>query len=300
MKLGPLLSSMGKILGYGLCRLLPIDWVSNFGARIGRYRGAKEYELRPRVEINLKFLGVDYPGPLLSELKAESGRAALEMLIANRIARANRVRWIHNQELDHAIQQKRPIIFCSIHLSNLGDVLGAAVVHAFATRAPRYRMGGATRQIGDPIDRWIANRSRKLLLGKQSAWVSGPKPGLARQMLKELMAPPSLLVLHIDESRKHQVHCPSFGRDLPQGINLGYAVKLAIRTKACIVPIYLLRNPDAPPAHFTVHIIRVMDFNSVAVDEQDALQTIDQDFEQIVRKYPERWLQMYHARLGSD
>jgi lauroyl/myristoyl acyltransferase len=41
-----------------------------------------------------------------------------------------------------------------------------------------------------------------------------------------------------------------------------------------------------------------MDFNSVSYDEQDAIQTIDQDFEQIVRRYPERWLQIYHARLG--
>lgn len=296
MKPAQFINGMGKVIGYGLCRLLPIDWVSNLGARLGRYSEVKENELRPRVETNLQFLGVARLSPSVTALKAESGRAALEMLIADRIVRADRVRWIPNQTLDQAIQQKRPIIFCSIHLSNLGDVLGASVVHEFATRGQDYRMGGATRLITDPIDRWIANRSRKLLLGQQHAWVSAPKPGLARQILKELLTPPSLLVLHIDESRKHQVHCPSFDRDLPQGINLRYAVKLAMRAKACLVPVYLLRDPDAT-ARFTVHTIRVMDFNNVAVDEKDAVQTIDQDFEQIVRKYPERWLQMYHARL---
>jgi lauroyl/myristoyl acyltransferase len=289
--------ALGKIIGYGLCRLLPIDWVSNLGAKMGRYRQAKENELQPRVESNLKFLGVDRPSPLLTRLKAENGRAALEMLIADRIARAGRVRWIPNQELDHAIQQKRPIIFCCIHLSNLGDVVGASIVHEFGYGAPDYRMGGAARKISDPIDRWIANRSRRLLLGKQSAWVSAPKPGLARQILDELLTPPSILMLHVDESRKHQVHCPSFGRELPKGINLRYAVKLAMRAKACLVPLYLLRDPNAT-AHFTVHTVRVMDFNSVSYDEQDAIQTIDQDFEQIVRRYPERWLQIYHARLG--
>jgi lauroyl/myristoyl acyltransferase len=297
MKRVQFVQALGKIIGYCLCRLLPIDWVSNLGAKMGRYREAKENELQPRVESNLKFLGVDPPSPLLTRLKAENGRAALEMLIADRIARAGRVRWIPNQELDHAIQQKRPIIFCCIHLSNLGDVVGASIVHEFGYRAPDYRMGGATRQITDPIDRWIANRSRRLLLGQQHAWVSGPKLGLARHILKELMTPPSLLVLHVDESRKHQVHCPSFGRKLPKGINLRYAVKLATRAKACLVPLYLLRDSTAT-AHFTVHTIRVMDFNSVSYDEQDAIQTIDQDFEQIVRRYPERWLQIYHARLG--
>ncbi|CAN1566470.1 HtrB Lauroyl/myristoyl acyltransferase [Burkholderiaceae bacterium] len=297
MKRVHFVQALGKIIGYCLCRLLPIDWVSNLGAKMGRYREAKENELRPRVEINLKFLGVDRPSPLLTLLKAENGRAALEMLIADRIARVGRVRWIPNQELDHAIQQKRPIIFCCIHLSNLGDVVGASIVHEFGYGAPDYRMGGAARQIADPIDRWIANRSRRLLLGKQSAWVSAPKPGLARQILDELLTPPSILMLHVDESRKHQVHCPSFGRELPKGINLRYAVKLAMRSKACLVPLYLLRDPNAT-AHFTVHTIRVMDFNSVSYDEQEAIQTIDQDFEQIVRRYPERWLQIYHARLG--
>jgi lauroyl/myristoyl acyltransferase len=36
----------------------------------------------------------------------------------------------------------------------------------------------------------------------------------------------------------------------------------------------------------------------IVYDEQQATQIIDQDFQQIVRKYPERWLQIYHARLG--
>ncbi len=297
MKPAQFVHALGKIIGYGLCRLLPIDWVSNLGARLGRYSEKKEKGLRSRVESNLKFLGMTHPAPLLTQLKAESGRAALEMLIADRIARAGRVRWIPNQELDHAIQQKRPIIFCCIHLSNLGDVVGASIVHELGYRAPDYRMGGAARQIADPIDRWIANRSRRLLLGKQPAWVSAPKPGLARQILDELLTPPSILMLHVDESRKHQVHCPSFGRELPNGINLRYAVKLAMRAKACLVPVYLMREPTAT-AHFTVHTVRVMDFNSIAYDERQAIQTVDQDFEQIIRTHAERWLQIYHARLG--
>jgi len=299
VKLSQLISSLGKLVGYGVCRLLPIDWVSNLGARRGRYSPAKEHALRPQLIRNLQHIGVRDTQVTVDALKKESGRAFLEMLIGDRIVRAGRVNWLPNNDLDQVIQQQRPLIFCSIHLSNLGDVLGASLVKEIATKMPGYRMGISTMRLNDPVDRWIAARSRRLSFGRQQGWVTGPRTGLARQMLKELLNPPSLLLLHIDESRKHQVHCPSFDRDLPQGINLRYAVKLALRTKACLVPVYLLRDPDAP-AHFTVHTIRVMDFNSVAVDEQDAIQTIDQDFEQIVRRYPERWLQIYHARLGSD
>lgn len=88
----------------------------------------------------------------------------------------------------------------------------------------------------------------------------------------------------------HSVQIKTSKRDLSP-------TALAMRTKAYLVPVYLLRDPDAP-THFTVHTIRVIDFNSVTYQEQHAIQTIDQDFEQIVRKYPEHWLQMYHARLG--
>lgn len=299
MKLSQLISSLGKLVGYGLCRLLPIEWVSNLGARRGRYSPVKEHALRPLLIRNLQYIGSTDTQVAVDALKKESGRAFLEMLIGDRIVRAGRVNWAPNDDLDQAIQQQRPLIFCSVHLSNLGDVLGASLVKEIATKMPGYRMGISTMYLNDPVDRWIATRSRRLSFGRQQGWVTGPRTGLARQMLRELLHPPSLLLLHIDESRKHQVHCPSFGRVLPQGINLRYAVKLAMRTKACLVPVYLLRDPDAP-AHFTVHTIRVMDFNSIAVDEQDAIQTIDQDFEQIVRRYPERWLQMYHARLRSD
>ena len=297
MKLGQLLTSVGKILGYGLCRLLPIKWVSNLGAHRGRYSPAKERALKPQLIRNLQCIGITDTQITVDALKKESGRAFLEMLIGDRMVRARCVNWIPNDDLNQVIQQQRPLIFCSIHLSNLGDVLGASLVKEIATKMPGYRMGISTMRLNDPVDRWIATRSRRLSFGHQQGWVTGPKTGLARQMLKELLHPPSLLLLHVDESRKHQVHCPSFGRDLPQGINLRYAVKLAMRAKACLVPVYLLRVPDAP-THFTVHTIRVMDFNSVTYQEQHAIQTINQDFELIVRRYPERWLQMYHARLG--
>ena len=297
MKLGQLLSSIGKILGYGLCRLLPIDWVSNFGARRGRYSPAKEQALKPQLLRNLEFLGVSEPRLTENALRQESGRSFLEMLIADRIVRAGRISWMPNDELDQVIIQQRPIIFCSIHLSNLGDVLGASLVKEIARKMPEYRMGISTMRLIDPIDHWIATRSRRLSFAGQKGWVTGPRTGLAKQMLKELLHPPSLLLLHVDESRKHQVHCPGFGRDLPQGINLRYAVKLAMRAQACLVPVYMLRDPVLP-ARFTVHTIRVMDFNKTRYQEQEAIQTLDQDFEQAVRQHPEHWLQLYHARLG--
>jgi len=63
-------------------------------------------------------------------------------------------------------------------------------------------------------------------------------------MLRELQTPPSLLVLHVDESRHHQVHCPTFGREALKGINLKYAISLTKRSGACLVPVYLLRDNE--------------------------------------------------------
>ncbi len=297
MKLSQFIPSFGKILGYGLCRLLPIRWVSDHGARRGRYSSAKESAFKQQLIRNLQYLGISDTEGTLDKLRQESGRAFLEMLIADRMVRAERISWIPNEELDQVIQQHRPIIFCSIHLSNLGDVLGASLVKEISKKMPEYRMGISTMRLEDPIDHWIATRSRGLSFADQKGWVTGPRSGLARQMLRELLHPPSLLLLHVDESRKHQVHCPGFGRDLPQGINLRYAVKLAMRAQACLVPVYMLRDP-VNPARLIVHTIRVMDFNKIGYQEQEAIQILDQDFEQIVRQHPERWLQLYHARLG--
>jgi lauroyl/myristoyl acyltransferase len=302
---------LSKLLGYGLCRLLPIDWVSDFGARRGRYSKAKEQQLLPRLENNLRFLGVQEPSQAIRQLRQASGRASLEMLIADRIVRDGRIAWEKSDAVDAMIRDRRPLVFCSIHLANLGDVLGAAVVSHIANKVSGYRMGGSTRHISDPTDRWIANHSRKKLLGQEDAWISSPKSGLARQMLRELQTPPSVLLLHVDESRHHQVHCPTFGRAAPKSINLKYAIGLAKRSGACLVPVYLLRDNDTghdirsrkttvTSALFTIHTLRVIDFTQPDLNEQEVFKQLDQDFEQVVRAYPEQWLQLYHARLIDE
>jgi len=49
-----------------------------------------------------------------------------------------------------------------------------------ANKVSGYRMSFSTRLISDPVDQWIANRSRNLSLGKEDGWISGAKSGLTR------------------------------------------------------------------------------------------------------------------------
>lgn len=295
-----LLNGAAKWIGYWVCRALPIDWVSHIGSKMGRYGPKAEQSYQDRLVKNLTLLGVG-PSSLatsLSSIRRESGRAYLEMLIADRIVRGQRIRWAPCPELLKALHDQRPIVFCSIHLSNLGDVTGAEIIRFVSSHAPGYRFGYSARTIHDSVERKIVERSRNHYIGDAQAWVMGPTGGLARRLMAELARPPSCILLHIDESRHHQVHCPSFGRVLPDRINLSYAVKLAIKSRSCIVPLYIVRD-GSKRVGFTMQVIRLIDCATHQQNSHNITRIIDADFEQVIRFHPDKWLQCYHARLGS-
>lgn len=281
-----------KLIGYGLCRVLPIEQVSDFGARIGRYNQTTQKRLDDRVRANIDKLGWSAnQDQLLDELKMESGRAALEMLMADRISKAGRIQWEPHPEFDSVVVKQRSIVFVTIHLSNLGDLTGAAIVD----KLPQYRMGFVTRNITSGVDKWIATRCRHLTLGNRNGWVLSGTRNLARQMVEELRNPPACTLLHIDEARQHQVHLPTFGRGLPKQANLTQAVRLAHLAGACLVPLVVMRQGMGIPA-FTVHVLDVLDTKATTFRIEDTIINIDKLMENVVRESPAQWLQLYHLR----
>lgn len=281
-----------KLLGYGLCRIMPIDQVSAFGAKIGRYDKATQQRLDQRVRVNLDHLGWEVDQKeLIFALRKESGRAALEMLMADRIAKAGRIYWDPHTEFERVVAEQRSIVFVTIHLSNLGDLTGAAIVD----RLPHYRMGFVTRKIESWVDNWIATRCRNETLGKRSGWVLSGSRDLARRMVGELRNPPSCILLHIDEARHHQVQVPTFGRDLPKNANLRQAVRLAHLAGACLVPLVVTREPE-DTVSFRARVLDVMDTRVAEFSVEDAIEKIDGLMLRVTRGTPSQWLQLYHLR----
>lgn len=287
-----IMDDLVKLIGYSLCRVMPIDQVSAIGARMGRYNRKKQQELDVRVLANLDKLGWSTQHhQVLTELRRESGRAALEMLIADRIAKAGRIHWEPNPEFESVVAQERSIVFVTIHMSNLGDVTGAAIVN----RLPNYRMGFVTRKISSGVDNWIATQCRNQTLGKRDGWVLSGTRNLARQMVEELRKPPACILLHIDEARQHQVHVPTFGRTLPKQVNLNQAVRLAQLAGACLVPLIVVRNAT-DRVGFVVRVLSVIDTREKQFRPESAIAGIDSDMHSIVAASPARWLQIYHLR----
>ena len=291
-----LVSDLGLLVGFVICRLMPIDWVSNFGAKRGRYASEQQTILDNRVQQNLTFMG--YTGKqekIIAELKAESGRAPLEMLIADRIYEDCRIKWRPSATLDALILQRRSIIFVGLHLSNLGDLLGAAI----NDRVSSYRMWFVVRPIHSLIQRFIVKVSRNKNFGIEKAIVkSGQSTQFARQLILNLKKPANLALLHVDDARQKQVHCPTWGRSIAKDKGLNQAMRLAKLSGACIVGLKLQRIGNQ--ARFEVSVIDTIDPLNSQVNFYEAYQRLDGKFSQIIMASPQKWLALYHLRLTAE
>lgn len=291
-------SDLGLLLVYGLCRVLPVTWVSAFGAWRGRYRGAKRVELEQRARQNLAEIAKDAdPAVVIPMLHAASGRALLEVLIADRLAMSGRLAVKHHAALEGAIASNRSVVFALIHQANLGDVAGAAIVHAFPMVKQRFVI---TRHIQNPVMRWMVARTRHQSMQGMAGVVSGPMQGLARDMLRGLtQEAPSIALLHVDEARHHQIHFPGFGDDVPtKGINATLAIRLARRAGAVLVPVLLSREKSCP-TRFTLNVISVWDMATETRTNEAVCHEMSQMFEQAIVNDPAAWLNLYHRRPSA-
>jgi len=292
------LHQWGLTIAYLLCRALPIDWVSGFGAWRGRYRGQQAGVLEARVRQNLAIICPDQDADVIvPALRRAAGRAALETFIADRIVKDGRIHWHDCQALDQAVAQQQSIVFVLAHLDNLGDVLGAAIVERFDAAKEHAVL---TRQIKEPTLAHLIRRTRLLSLGARQGWIEAPNPGVAKRALLTLKQGPSTLVLHVDEARQHQVHVPSFGRPLSaKGTNIHYAVRFAKRSGACLAVLNMRRNADRP-THFDVCPLLIHDMslpNHQTTPDSTIITAIDQALAQQIQSDPATWLQLYHLRM---
>jgi lauroyl/myristoyl acyltransferase len=281
-----------KLFGYALCRLIPIDWVSALGARQGRYRKQKQIELNFRVKHNLELLGLsDQASTIMPALQKQAGRAALEILVSDKIVKHGCIKWQPHAGLDAVTQANRPLVFVTIHMANLGDLVGAKL----SAQLPNHTIICITRFISSTIERWVIKNCRQKTRGSSLSWLESRNSNLARKVLYALHHPPSLVLLHIDEAKHHQIHFPTFGRPLPKESNLRYAIRFAQLSGACLVPILLTRSqPDA--LQFELHVLNVFDL-AKPVSTEMLINQVDTLFTQAVKQTPEQWLSLYHLRL---
>ena len=280
---------------YVLCRILPLRWISSIGAWRGRYRGCKLQTLETRARANLAQIAPNVDvSKALQHLRRESGRALLEVLVADRLAREGCISLQPHPGLYQAMASQRSLVLAMIHHCNLGDVAGAGIGRALPGFRQRYII---TRHIEEPTLRAMVQRARDASMRGLKGMVSGPLPGLARQIVKALLTrPPSVVLLHVDEARGEQVWFPLFGKTPPsKGLNAWHAVRIARRARACLVPM-VLRRDCTEPTRFSVEVLDVWDPVASELDDQAVFDQMNNLFEAVIREQPANWLNLYHRR----
>ena len=282
-------------LEFGLChtlRLLSIEQCSAIGAWRGRYGAGEQRNLDRRARAAIAMLRPelrDTPqlDALLAQLRQNAGRTFLETLVNDRIDQSARVQVADPVALERVLDRHPSVIFVAVHMANLGDTMGGALLKA-------------TGRSGITVTRPFLNRFRQRLSNKLRQYQNGivlpPGIGATRQLLRHLQSPGTFVLLHLDEARGKQIHFPTFGRPIPRGSNLSIAIRLAAASGVPLVPVHLQRHPGV---RYTLHTCQPLhvpaDSNQ---EEQDVIATqLDRHFTDVIQKQLSDWLQLYYLRV---
>lgn len=230
----PRLEEARDLLLAPLMRVLPIDWVSDFGAWMGEREGRRAIAAKrlwvQRLRDNFaRFSGVVDPAEadrMVLAYTARVGRTYAEIPVMQRMVAERRVE-IAGRENIHGLT--RPTIFASCHLA-LWEVLAQA-----ATLLP----GGTTALYVPPANpvhtRFVLQARRSWSIDAELVAAS---PSAMRRIVRALAGGRNLLIF-VDEEKDGYVWGPSLGRALPRAGNRWLAARLAVRHGADIVPVHV-------------------------------------------------------------
>lgn len=275
---------------YYLFRIVPIDLCSAAGAMRGRYQGKARRAAQGRAysALTLAAPGIseEQASQIVARLHRNSGRALLETLIMDRIWDDDRIDIHPCNRLQNPREPQISRIFVSVHIGNLGDLLGYCLMQLTKTR-------------GMTISRLSPNRFRQRLSeklrAKHGATVLAPGLKAARQLVQHLREPGNCVLIHLDEARGRQIYFPTFGRPLPYGSNLSLAIRLSAYTGALLVPVYMTRMQGA---RFKLNILDPI--APPPADDQGAqlaiARRLDGVFGKLVREHLDDWQQLFFLR----
>ena len=225
------------LLAITVLRRLPVDLSSGFGAVSGSIRGPRVYKAADdTARRNLARLRPNLAPSIREGLLADRwrcvGRTMAEFAIGDRLLAQGRVSLQGAHHLTAALAQGRGVILAALHLGNwelfaAAHPLGARISSFYQPRPTRGRehiSQAARRRLGDDM--------------------LEPGPGGVRRALRTL-DDGQAVVIFVDEEVDGVVRGPLFGRAADPRSNLVYAVRLAERSGAPVVPAYVLRTRGA-------------------------------------------------------
>lgn len=224
---------------HGTMRALPTDACSRAGAALTRltrkfYPDSDERARRLWQRHNPAQADMASTDAAMDRLWRNIGRTMHEYSVIDRLWAEGRIA-IEGIEHMHAARDRgQPIVVTPVHLANWEVVLIAGITNGYH----------GTGIYLPPENRFL----HKLISGvrkRYGARFIAAGPNSLREAYRELRAGGGPFIIYIDEFMRERVQAPAFGRKLNPASNIFYAVQLAERSGAALIPAYCERLGDA-------------------------------------------------------
>ncbi|MEO1103158.1 MAG: cytochrome P450, partial [Pseudomonadota bacterium] len=267
----------------------PPHWSAGFGSRVlapfarRHYRGTK---MIARMEKNLSVLApqltVEERDALLRRWFANTARAMSAYAHLTRLVDPQHMTRLGQEHLEAAKGTGRSIVMTTVHTSawELNSVLafeefGERLTGPFHPQPSRFE------------NRIVTHARRKI-----GVRALPPGPNLSRTLLKMLQVPGGTIVLVIDEPSEGDIKFPLFGRDWPTRCGANFAVKVAAKTDALILPTTLMRE-EGTRSTFRYH--KPID---PAADGEDATRAaLNGLYEPFILSHLDQWYMLQALKL---
>lgn len=276
-------------ISHYLLRYLPIRANAGIGAFLGIVAAKYRFRIQnERAKNNLAILRPDLSESdrekMLTQMWQNIGRSMSEYSLLDKIYAGKRVSIENDGYLQPFIEHKQSVIFVSAHTGNWEIWGNYIIAHGFDFMA-------LYKPVRNRFASKIATIARNRI-GLKKLIESNPA---AMRLICRHLADKGALWLAIDEVKKNQVNVPSFGRKLKtQHSNLAFAVRLAQRYKAAIIPVWTRRDAES---RFTVKFGEPL---FVAAGDEaftTAFANLDQLLETWLRNNLDQWYMLQEFRL---
>jgi KDO2-lipid IV(A) lauroyltransferase len=288
---GAAVNGNALLLFIKLLSLLPIDWCSAVGYRLGTIVGPRNPIRDARVRHNLAILRPDLAAPdvidaTVRRFWGDLGRIMTEFAVLDRIYRSGRIKIVGAEHLEAARATGRPRIGLFVHLGNW-----EVIAQALDTLDENWRQ--VAQPLVNPYRYRIAVDGRK----RHAARYIVPGVRAGGQILNHLREN-GLLSLAGDEYLKGELLAPSFGRPVRLDGNLGRIVRLAKTANALICPYFCTRTKGA---RFQFNILPAIELEwGGAAEIQKGAERLDAVITEIVVAHIDQWLMLDNFELARD
>jgi Kdo2-lipid IVA lauroyltransferase/acyltransferase len=270
-------------------RLLPTEWCSAIGGRLGvlngqyRYHGARERAERAYLRLAGNGATPRDAEAVVMRLFDNVGRVMLEFSVLDRLWAEGRIAVAGSEHLVAARAVGRPVIVMGLHLGNW-ETIGPTIVGLGYRGFKGFYMPPRSR-----FEEKIAVDAR----ARYGAIALRPGVAAARAARRLLVEERGVLLVYADEERQGYVSAPLFGRAIPQRANLLDIVRLAWASGAAVIPAYAERLGGA---QFRVTYLAPVELAPEGDGPSENIERLDNIITPLVRARLDQWYMLLEYR----